>query len=103
MLQLVLEILVNGTPPSAIALHVKSQSTLTTPGVIIDDLLGLGYIRSYRTALRVIGETLTSYRLGKQEKWQQLFTHGTSRRQITLQILIISIVEDNTFTPLVLS
>ena len=85
MLQLVLEMLVNGTPPSAIPLNIKSQAALTTPGVIIEDFPGLGYVRNCRTILRVIGETLTAYRLGKQAEWQQLFTDGTSRRQIDLQ------------------
>ena len=103
MLQLVLEMLVNGTPPSAIPLNIKSQAALTTPGVIIEDLPGLGYVRNCRTILRVIGETLTAYRLGKQAEWQQLFTDGTSRRQIALQNLIISILEDDILRPLVLS
>ena len=67
MLQLVLEILVNDTPPSAIALNIKLQSALTTPGVIIDGLPGIEYIRSCRTILRVIGETLRSYQLGKKQ------------------------------------
>ena len=48
MLQLVLKMLVNGTPPSAIPLNIKSQVTLTTPGVIIEDLPGLGYVRNCR-------------------------------------------------------
>ena len=70
--------------------------------VITEDLPGLGYIRNFCTILWVISETLTAY-LGKQEKWQQLFTDGTSWRQISLQNLIISIVEDDILRPLVLS
>jgi len=65
MLQLVLEMLVNGTPPSAVSSNIASQVALTTPGVIIHSLPGDSYIRRCRTILRIIGETLTAYRLGK--------------------------------------
>ena len=103
MLQLVLEMLVNGTPPSAISANIASQASLTTPGVTIDNLPGDSYIRRCRTILRVIGETLAAYRLGKQQDWAQLFTDGTSRRQIALQNLVIGVVEDDVLRPLVLS
>ena len=53
--------------------------------------------------LRIIGETLTAYRLAKANAWQQLFTDGTSRRQVALQNLIISITENNELRPLILS
>ena len=63
MLQLVLEMLVNGTPSSAISTDITSQAALTTPGVIIDNLPGDSYIRRCCTILRVIGETLAAYRI----------------------------------------
>ena len=53
--------------------------------------------------MRIVDETLTSYRLAKQEIWKQLFTDRTSRRQVALQNLIVSVVEDDSFKPLVLS
>ena len=95
MLQLVLEMLVNGTPPSAIPKNVASQVALTTPELKVEDLPCEGYIRKCRTILRIVGETLTSYQLAKQGKWKQLFTDGTSRRQVSLQNLIINIIEDD--------
>ena len=61
ILQLVLEMLVNGTPPSAIPKNIASQAALSTPEVIVHDLPGEGYIRRCRTILRIVGETLTSY------------------------------------------
>ena len=53
--------------------------------------------------LRIIGETLTAYRLAKASMWQLLFTDGTSRRQVALQNLIISITENYELRPLILS
>ena len=78
MLQLVLEILLNRTPPSTIAANIASQLALVNPGAKIESLHGECYIRKCRTILRIFGETITAYRLGKQEKWKQLFTDGTS-------------------------
>ena len=102
MLQLVLEMLVNGTPPYAVSSNIASQVALTTPGVIIHSLPGDSYIRRCRTILRIIGETLTAYRLGKHQDWAQLFSDGTSRRQIALQNLVIGVIEDDVLRTLVL-
>ena len=78
--QLILEFLVNGTPPSAIRSNILSHVSITAPCVIIHELPSNIYIRNCRTSLRIIGETLTSCRLAKKNNWQQLFTDGTSRR-----------------------
>ena len=95
--------LVNGTPPSAIRPNIVSQATLTTPDIVIHNLPSARYIRKCRTVLRIIGETLTAYRLAKASMWQQLFTDVTSRRQVAIQNLIISIIEDDDLMPLILS
>ena len=46
---------------------------------------------------------MTAYRLANANNWQQLFIDGTSRRQVALQNLIISVTEDDELGPLVLS
>ena len=38
-----------------------------------------------------------------QKKWEQVFTDGTSRRQIALQNLVIGLLDDNVLKPLILS
>ena len=103
MVQLILEQLVNGTPPSAISANIASQAALTMPDRPIHELPGINYIRNCRTVLRIIGETMTAYRLAKVPKWEQLFTDGTSRRQVALQNLIVGIMEDKELMPLILS
>ena len=50
-----------------------------------------------RTVLLVIVQTLAAYRLGKAEKFGQLFQDATSRRQDSFQNLVISIEEDELY------
>jgi hypothetical protein len=103
MVQLVLEQLVNGTPPTSISPNIASHIKLTMPGVDVDCLPSLSFVRKCRTVLRVIGETLTAYRLAKAEGWEQLFTDGTGRRQVAMQNLVLSVIEDDVLYPLILS
>ena len=78
ILQLVLEMLVNGTPPSAVTSNIASQIAIMNPHMKVLELPSLSYVRKCRTILRIIGETLASYRLAKAKDWQQLFTDETS-------------------------
>ena len=73
------------------------------PQTIIKGLPSERFVRSCRTNLRILGETLTSYRLAKANEWDQLFTDGTSRRQVAIQNLLITIKEDNEFKDLIVS
>ena len=95
--------LVNGTPPSAINANMQYHIAITSPNVKIDQLPCDRYIRDCRTILRILGETLTAYRLAKVDGWSQISTDGTSRRQVALQNLVVSIMEDNELKPLILS
>ena len=94
---LILEQLVNGTPPSAIwsniVIHVKTFS----PKTKIKGKLSRWTVLRARTVLLVIVQTLAAYRLAKSPYWLQLFTDATSRRQNTFQNLLISIEEDELF------
>ena len=54
-------------------------------------------IHCARTVFLVIVQTLATYHTAKADQWEQLFTDGTSRRQVALQDLIISIEEDKLF------
>ena len=80
MLQLVLEMLVNGTPPESISPNITLQIALICPDVKIHNLPSISFIKECRIVFRSLGETLTSYRLAQAKKWEQLFIDGTSRR-----------------------
>ena len=73
------------------------------PDIKTKQVPSISYVRRCRTILRIVGETLASYRLAKAEDWEQLFTDGTSRRQSALQNLIIGIKEDGQLRNIALS
>lgn len=104
MVQLVIEQLLNGTPPSAIPSNIISQEALTSYGSEEVQVPSESFCCSMRTVIRIIAETLAAYRLGKTDVWKQLFTDGTSRRQVALQTLFIAIdEEDDNILPLILT
>jgi hypothetical protein len=95
--ELILEQLVNGTPPSSvndnIILHVRKFSPSTT----IKELPSIWTIWRARTVLLVVCQCIATYRLAKADRWEQLFTDATGRRQVNFQNLVISIEEDELF------
>ena len=94
---LILEQLVNGTPPSSVSANISAHVMKFSPTTKIKELPSIWTIRRARSVLLVICQTLAAYRLAKAEKWEQLFTDATSRRQVTFQNLIISVEEDELF------
>ena len=95
--ELIIEQLVNGTPPSAVNNNIISNVLKFSPTTIIKELPSIWTIRRARTVLLVIVQTLASYRLGKADKWGQLNHDATARRQISFENLVISIEEDELF------
>lgn len=95
--ELIIEQIVNGTPPSSVNSNIVSMLQTFSPSTKISELPSIWTIRRARTVLLVIVQTLASYRIAKANKWEQLFTDGTSRRQVSFQDLIISIEEDELF------
>ena len=85
------EMLVNGTPPSFITMHIRLQANITIPQIIIERLPTEKFILSCRTNLRILGKTFTYYRLAKENAWNQLFTDGTARQKIAIKNLLIKI------------
>ena len=83
----VLEQLVNGTLPSAISPNIVSQSAIDIPRekFIVQEILSINFIRSFRTVLQIIGETLVDYCIGKVDQWDQLFSDSTGRCKTPIQ------------------
>ena len=92
-----MEQLINGTPPSSVNENIFAMLKTFSPSIEIKELPSIWTIRRARTVLLVIVQVLATYRIGKANKWVQLFTDGTSRRQNAFQDLIISIEEDDMF------
>ena len=95
--ELILDQLVKGVPPSAVSDNIIDFVTTFSPSTKIEQVPSLHTIRRARTVLLVVVQTLASYRLAKANKWGQLFTDATSRRQVSFQNLVISIEEDELF------
>lgn len=93
--ELILELLVNGTPPTSINASIITFLRRFSPKTVIKELpSSIWTIRRGRTVLLVVVQTLAAYRLARAKKWGQLHTDGTGRRQIAFQDLVLSIEED---------
>ena len=99
---LICELLVNGTPPSAISANIQTTSAAFT-GAEASELPSVSFIRHCRTVLQNLNETLAALRLGNADNWHQLFTNGTTRRQIAFQNLVIALMEDGKLDPVIVS
>ena len=75
----------------------RGTTTEAEPFIGTVELPSLWTIRRARTVILVITQTLAAYRLAKADKWGQVFTDATSRRQVTFQNLLISIEEDELY------
>ena len=95
--ELIIEQIVNGTPPSCIINNIVTMIKVFSPTTEIRELPSNWTIRRARTVLLVVVQTLATYRIAKANKWEQLFTDETSRRQVAFQNLIVSIEEDDLF------
>ena len=90
---LICELLVNGTHPTAVPANIQTTCAAFT-GVEAKELPTENFVRECRVVLQNVNETLSAFRLGNADMWHQLFTDGTSRRQIAFQNLVIALMEE---------
>ena len=97
------EMLVNGTPPSAIpAANIQTMCARMYCSEA-NKLPSLNYVRQCRVILQGLNTTLSALQLANAAEWSQLFTDGTSRRQIAFQDLVISVIENDKLNPVIVS
>ena len=103
IVQMICEMLSNGAPPSAIPGLIKiTMETFT--GEEVKTLPSIRYVRHCRLIVQILGETMAAIKLGREKCWQQLFTDGTTRRQISFQNVVIGLMgESNSVNPVVVS
>ena len=103
VVQMICEMLTNGAPPSAIPGLIKiMMETFTSQEV--KTLPSIRYVRHCRLIVQILGETMAAIKLGRGKYWQQLFTDGTTRRQISFQNVVIGLMgERNSVNPVVVS
>ena len=103
VVQLICELLVNGTPPASIPGNIQIMYE-TLFGEPTNDLPSVSFVRSCRTVVEVMGETITALKLARAPNWKQLWTDATTRRQIPFTALIIGLLgDDDKIDPVVVS
>ena len=99
-----MEQLVSSTPPSAIVANMLSVIKVIAPNMEVNKLPSISTVRKGRTILDGACTTLAAYKLAKADTWKQLHNDGTSRRQVSVQNLIVSLTtEDGKLDPVLLT
>ena len=99
---LICELLVNGTPPSAVPANIQTMSAAMN-GCEAHELPTVDFMRKCRTVVENLNLLLGGYRLGNARTWLQLFTDGTTRRQIAFQNLVIGLMYGEVFDSVIAS
>ena len=89
---LICELLVNGTPPSAVPSNLQTfaghcGAEMDGPPPSID------FVRKCRVIVQNLNEMLAGFELSDVEWWSQACTDGTTRRQIPAGCLVIGIID----------
>ena len=77
--ELIIELLMIGTPPTAIDSNIVTMIKTFLPTTTISELPSIWTLYHARTMLLVVVQTLATYRIAKADNWEQLFADGTSR------------------------
>ncbi len=102
--EVILEQLVNNTPPSSITSNIVSVVKTFSPNTKIEQMPHLNTIRRGRTVLGIVVQLLAAEKLGKSKKWKQAYTDATSRKQTAIVNLSVSIVDElGDFLPILLT
>ncbi len=94
VVQVICELLVNGTPPTTVPLAMQTMYLMWT-GDTPDELPSVSFVRTCRVVVEVIGETIAAMKLADAPTWSQLWTDGTTRRQIPFTALVVDLMGDD--------
>ena len=101
---MILEMLSHRTPPSCVAANILTIAELLNPDFnMVKELPSLSFIRECRSVNLHLTKTMSAYTLAKVKEYSELFSDGTSRRQTSIQNLIIGFLEDGGFKTVALS
>ena len=99
---LICELLVNGTPPSSIPDNIQTISAALTVSEV-NELPSLDYVCKCFIFMKSLNGVIASCRIVKAENWHQIFTDGTTQRQIKFQNLAIGLMTDGNFESVIAS
>ena len=93
VVQLICELLVNGTPPSAIPDNIATFME-GFYGEEPEDWPSVNFCRGCRVLVQIIGETITGMKLAEFKDWKQIFFDATTRRQTPFLAVVIGLMTD---------
>ena len=99
---LLCELICDGVPPARVRATIQTTNAYFT-GAEADELPSLSTIRECRTVVQTLNDLLAAFKLAGQGKWRQLFTDGTTRRQISFQCLVIGFLTATGFQSVIAS
>jgi hypothetical protein len=91
VVQVICELLVKGTSPAAVPAAMQTMYQMLT-GETLDELPSVSFVWSCRVVVEVIGETIAATKLADAPSWNQLWTDGTTRRQIPFTALVMGLM-----------
>ena len=106
IIQLILELLVAGVPPSSVNASIVAFVKVVAPHIkiLLEELPSIWFIRRCRTVLLTLCTLLAAHRLASAKKWGAIHSDGTGRRHIDIIDLTITIEEAiNEYVPILFS
>ncbi len=97
VVELICELLVNGTPPSAIPANIGTMYQTLYGREPDEPLPSDNFVRECRVVVEVIGETIAAIKLSAAENWDQLWFDATTCRQTSFTAIIIGLLNGNEF------
>ena len=91
VVQLICELLITGTAPSAIPNNIKIMYQ-TVYREKPEETPSVNFVRQCRVVVEVLGETLAALKLARSESWNQVWFDGTTCRQIPFAALIVGML-----------
>ena len=92
---LICELLLTGTAPSAIPKNIQIMYETLYQEKLEEPPPSVNFVRECRVVVEVIGETIAAIKLANKETWDQAFGDGTTRRQIPFFALVIGLLDDD--------
>lgn len=94
--KLIMEMLVNRTPPTCIQANIFAMARVLFPEVdVVLELPSLRHIQKMRTATGTCGKAMAPKVIAEAEVWKQLHTDETSCRQTSLVNVVMGIQDEN--------
>ena len=84
VIKIIIEMLLNGTAPSAVSKNIESTVRLIYPSVIVEEVPNIDFVRESRGLVTIMSETAAACEQANNPEWAQTFWDNASRRTTAL-------------------